>query len=103
MQYLGEAAMKEENKVAKTLIFKVAGAQSIHEIQMETKFLQKASYLTIFVHRKGANDDILATLGECCPHLKVRFCHLTFTLWTSNKRRRTLTNTIITNYKYDMT
>ena len=71
MQYLGEAAMKEENKVAKTLIFKVAGAQSIQENQMEMKFLQKASYLTIFVHRKGANDDILATLGQCCPHLKV--------------------------------
>ena len=79
MHYLGEAEMKvNENmvaerggNVAKTLIFKVAGANSKTEIQMETIFLQKATYLTVFVHRKGASDEILEILGKSCPHLKV--------------------------------
>ena len=84
MHYLGEAEMKvNENmvaerggnnnfrSVAKTLIFKVAGTNSQTEIQMERIFLQKATYLTVFVHRKGASDEILEILGKSCPHLKV--------------------------------
>ena len=76
MHYLGEAEMNVNESpnlgsVAKTLIFKVAGANSQTEIQMERIFLQKATYLTVFVHRKGASDDILEILGKSCPHLKV--------------------------------
>ena len=73
MHYLGEAETKNINEtIAKTLIFKVAGtANNPTELQMERIFLQNATYLTVFVHRKGASNDILEILGKCCSHLKV--------------------------------
>ena len=70
MQYLGSGLEKE--KSIPTLIFKVYGANSPAELQVEMKFLQNAHFLTIFVHRRGANNNLLKVLGENCPFLQVK-------------------------------
>ena len=70
MQYL--ATGLDQQVPLPTLIYKVAGANTAQELEAEAKFLQKASYLTIFVHRKGANDALMGILGNSCPCLQVR-------------------------------
>ena len=69
MQYLGSGLEKE--KSLPTLIFKVYGANLPGELEVEMKFLQNAHFLTIFVHRRGANNNLLKVLGENCPFLQV--------------------------------
>lgn len=51
-----------------TLIFKASGLTC--DLEAEIKFLRKAHYLTIFVHRKGTTDEILHVLGQNCPYLQ---------------------------------
>ena len=70
MQYLCSGL--EEDKPVPTLIFKVAGASSPREIEAELKFMKNAHFLSIFVHRKGADDNLLKIIGENCPFLQVK-------------------------------
>ena len=71
MSYLNSGL--EQDKVIQTLIFKDLGVNSTKELEVEKKFLQNSHFLTIFVHRKGATNEILKTLGENCPSLQVIF------------------------------
>jgi len=48
-------------------VFKVAG---LTELDAESRFLRHCHFLTIFVHRKGADDHLLGVLGENCPVLQ---------------------------------
>ena len=75
MSYLNSGL--EQDKVIQTLIFKDLGVNSTKELEIEKKFLQNSHFLTIFVHRKGATNEILKILGENCPSLQV-FFFLTF-------------------------
>jgi hypothetical protein len=61
----------EQDKGVQTLIFKDLGVSSPKEVEIEKKFLQNSHFLTIFVHRKGANNELLKTLGENCHFLQV--------------------------------
>jgi hypothetical protein len=70
VQYLG-SGLEKARHVIPTLIFRVAGAHTVKELDAEAKFLQKTTYLTIFVHRKGADDHLLKVLGQNCPLLQV--------------------------------
>ena len=69
MSYLNSGL--EQDKVIQTLIFKDLGVNSTKELEVEKKFLQNSHFLTIFVHRKGATNEILKILGENCPSLQV--------------------------------
>lgn len=68
VQYL---VSPEKDKSIPTLIFKVAGANTQAELETEFRFLQRANFLSIFVHRKGATDEVMKVLGESCPCLQV--------------------------------
>lgn len=51
-----------------TLIFK---AEVASMMKAEAKFLQRCRHLTIFVHRKGADNALMKVLGQNCPFLQV--------------------------------
>ena len=71
LHYLGDGL--EQTKSTPTLIYKIYGysSQTSAELESECRFLKHAHYLTVFVHRKGATDEMLQILGENCPCLQV--------------------------------
>ena len=53
-------------------VFRLVGELSSNEekICLDT-YLSKSRFLTVFIHRRGANDEIMKTLGLHCPGLQV--------------------------------
>ncbi len=76
VQYIGSGL--DESRVLPTLVLRVVGANSPPELESVSRFLTSAIYLTIFMHRKGADDHTLKVLGSHCPLLQVGF-HIFFT------------------------
>ena len=70
IQYLPMGLGYNKNQVTPILIFKTYGITSL---EAESKFLQHCPFLTIFAHRKGSDDNLLAVLGRNCPVLQVSF------------------------------
>ena len=72
IQYL-PMGLGNKNQIIPTLIFKTYGITSL---EAESKFLQHCPFLTIFAHRKGSDDNLLAVLGMNCPVLQVSYVYI---------------------------
>ena len=74
------SGLEGKKQSSPTLIFKVFKVAGLTELDAESRFLRHCHFLTIFVHRKGADDYLLGVLGENCPVLQVRMQNSLFHL-----------------------
>ena len=55
------------------IVFRIVGElQSKEELDCLIKYISRARFLTVFVHRRGADDMTLQKLGAHCPALQVK-------------------------------
>ena len=44
---------------------------SVTETECLITYISRSRFLTVFIHRRGADDELLKTLGRNCPALQV--------------------------------
>ena len=55
------------------VVMRLAGNGSKLENEDLTMYITRATYLTVFIYRKGANDEIMKVVGASCPFLQVYY------------------------------